>query len=439
MMEAPRLFNRYHVSLVLVAGPSASGKTEVVRRLVDDVGGSFCRPRSYTTRLQRPGEDDREYVFVDDSTFDELKVGNSFLNCDEVYGHRYGIERASVAQILQEGRFPVKEVHPENHAAIKAAGYPTTSVVLMPTDSAKWRSELAKRDPERLAADEGYYSRLSVNSFDIARFVFPHEDVHTVADDLRRSLMSHASFGHCFPSPAEVDVTNQAGYDLIADEFVEGKRVTTDNFHTLSLPFFESELSSLLPGSRCLELGPGRGWLRKSVRWPAVDYVSLELSNAMAGSAPEDRTAPGKTLGSARAMPWPSAHFDVVVSSLADPFMYPVALAEIRRVLKPHGQFVFSTPAREWSDALRADGHTQKTSFAVAGHGVEVYSFTFNAAELRVLLASAGFRPLRMTEVTGSDLVGGISPAIVQAAANKKIHVKDLTIVHVVVAEAIDD
>lgn len=86
-----------------------------------------------------------------------------------------------------------------------------------------------------------------------------------------------------FPPICDMDRLNRKGYAMIAEEFTEKKRVTTHNFHTLSADFFQDSINKFVyQGCKVLEVGPGRGWMRKTCSWPVVTYDVLELTEEMA-------------------------------------------------------------------------------------------------------------------------------------------------------------
>ena len=78
---------------VAIIGPSASGKSSVVRELARR--GVVTVHPSWTTRPRRPDEvaGSLEHRFVDDATFDSLAADGFFHETVEMFGlaHRYGI------------------------------------------------------------------------------------------------------------------------------------------------------------------------------------------------------------------------------------------------------------------------------------------------------------------------------------------------------------
>lgn len=95
------------MSLFLLDGPSATGKTTLVQALLQQFPGrlEFCR--RLTTRHPRPGELDnpfRDYDFVEAEEFRRrFQAGELALSRDFEFGMSYGLPRQSVDQALQRG------------------------------------------------------------------------------------------------------------------------------------------------------------------------------------------------------------------------------------------------------------------------------------------------------------------------------------------------
>ncbi|MEM4251800.1 MAG: guanylate kinase, partial [Candidatus Bathyarchaeia archaeon] len=90
-------------NLLVITAPSGGGKSTLIARLcksVPSIGFSV----SYTTRQPRAGEEHgREYFFVSESEFLEMRDRGEFLEWALVYGNYYATHRRVVEEILARG------------------------------------------------------------------------------------------------------------------------------------------------------------------------------------------------------------------------------------------------------------------------------------------------------------------------------------------------
>ena len=90
--------------MFILSSPSGAGKTTIARMLLQH-DPEICMSVSVTTRPMRPGEvDGKDYIFVDQPTFDEMAEGEHFLEWATVFGHSYGTPKAQVKAGLREGQ-----------------------------------------------------------------------------------------------------------------------------------------------------------------------------------------------------------------------------------------------------------------------------------------------------------------------------------------------
>ena len=78
--------------LIVIAAPSGSGKTSIVKELIKDDSLNLRFSISATTRKPRPNEEDgKDYYFKSQDEFKELIKKNQFIEWEEVYeGQLYG-------------------------------------------------------------------------------------------------------------------------------------------------------------------------------------------------------------------------------------------------------------------------------------------------------------------------------------------------------------
>ena len=89
--------------LILISGPSGTGKSTVISRLMrlrDDV----CFSVSATTRAPRPGEvDGKDYFFVTRTAFDAMVAADELLEHAEYVGNYYGTPLAPILEATERG------------------------------------------------------------------------------------------------------------------------------------------------------------------------------------------------------------------------------------------------------------------------------------------------------------------------------------------------
>lgn len=120
--------------LVVLAGPSAVGKSTVVHRLRSDVDRLYFSV-SMTTRAPRPGEvDGVDYFFVTPDQFQENIDRGLMLEWADIHGgiQRSGTPAAPVQEALSQGRPVLIEVDMEGARNVKAMMPEAETVFLAP-------------------------------------------------------------------------------------------------------------------------------------------------------------------------------------------------------------------------------------------------------------------------------------------------------------------
>lgn len=135
--------------VVVLAGPSGSGKNAIIGRLMKGHINS-ARLVTATTRLARPGEEDGvDYHFFTQERFDEeLAAGNipehRFVPALNTY---YGIYLPDLEKRIAEGKVVFAQVDIEGARLLKER-YNATTIFIMPESLEQFRGRLRVRNPE---------------------------------------------------------------------------------------------------------------------------------------------------------------------------------------------------------------------------------------------------------------------------------------------------
>ena len=139
-----------HGRVVVLSGPSAVGKSSVVRRLREQVP-DLRFSVSATTRAPRPGEvDGVDYHFVSPGEFQQLIDRGDLLEWADIHGglHRSGTLAAPVAKAADAGHPVLIEVDLAGAKAVKKAMPAAVTVFLAPPSWEALEQRLAGRGTE---------------------------------------------------------------------------------------------------------------------------------------------------------------------------------------------------------------------------------------------------------------------------------------------------
>jgi guanylate kinase/SAM-dependent methyltransferase len=355
------------IPFILISGPSGIGKTTLIENLLIENPDYFEVPLSYTSRKKRNDTD--RYVFVTEDAIKKMHNDGQLINLDYVHGDYYGIYKGTIDAIKKKGKIPVKEIHPQNFEKFKSKGIDSITILL---ENKHLNSNTIFIKRENRKDEEFDFDKYS--DYDI-KLNIAGLDPKAASAILIKKIIAFRIHLSKYPHPNVIDQINYIGYSKIAEEFTESLRVTTKNFHDISIPFWKKNLDKYKPNNlnkyATLELGPGNGWLFTTITMPSLNIYGVDISPNMRCDYCEQLF-----ITSSRNIPCKSNFFDVVVASLADPLLTPESFIEIERVLKPGGEFIFTIPSAEWAMSLGSRNDLNQTTFKLlSGEEVNVYSF----------------------------------------------------------------
>ena len=108
-------------AILIIAGPSAVGKTTVAAQIVSDSEG-FEYVRSATTRAARGDGRDAEYIYLSKEEFLSRIKSRDMLEYTEYSGNLYGTPREEIDRIFSLGKIPVLVLDINGVASLKGAG-----------------------------------------------------------------------------------------------------------------------------------------------------------------------------------------------------------------------------------------------------------------------------------------------------------------------------
>jgi guanylate kinase len=169
--------------VVVVSGPSGSGKNAVLEALEKRVARAV-RATTATTRMPRAGEvDGRDYWFLPPETFSAREQRGAFLETAEVHGNRYGTPRDEVERLVRAGHIVLLQIDVQGARSLRNSGLDLVSVFLMPPSMEELERRLRARATDAPGVIE---QRLRNARAEVA--VRGEFDYTVVNDDLDRAV-----------------------------------------------------------------------------------------------------------------------------------------------------------------------------------------------------------------------------------------------------------
>ena len=144
--------------LIIFAAPSGAGKSSLIKKIIEISKNKLELSVSATTRLPREGETHgKDYFFISDKEFNELRNNKAFIECANVHGHKYGTLKSFVDEKLEEGIYVILDIDVQGFTQIKNATEDTVSIFIIPPSFDELKKRLTLRG---LDLDEDIKKRL---------------------------------------------------------------------------------------------------------------------------------------------------------------------------------------------------------------------------------------------------------------------------------------
>lgn len=173
--------------LIVFSAPSGSGKTTIVRHLLNATDLPLAFSISATTREPRPGElDGKDYYFLSVEAFKKRIAEEAFVEWEEVYeGAFYGTLKSEIERIWNAGKSVVFDIDVEGGISIKHHfGEKALTIFVQPPSIDDLRKRLEERNTE---GAEQLETRVSKASKELQRA--PEFDTILINDQLEAALV----------------------------------------------------------------------------------------------------------------------------------------------------------------------------------------------------------------------------------------------------------
>jgi len=135
-------------TLVVISGPSGSGKGTVVKRL-REIMPEVSLSVSATTRAPREGEaDGREYYFITRDDFEDMVAQGEILEFTSYCGNYYGTPKKEAERITGEGKDLILEIEVDGASQIKRLVPDSVTIMLIPPSISILEKRLRGRGTE---------------------------------------------------------------------------------------------------------------------------------------------------------------------------------------------------------------------------------------------------------------------------------------------------
>ncbi len=175
--------------LVVISGPSGSGKGTIVDNLLDDENVELSV--SCTTRPPRAHEKDGvNYFFKREDEFNNMVVSHSFLEHANVFGCQYGTPKDRVLSRLEQGKNVILEIDVQGAMQVKKNFPEAVLIFIMPPSQEELAKRLRGRGTETEAQIE---KRLSTAKEEIGQseeydHIVVNDDLDTAVEEIREII-----------------------------------------------------------------------------------------------------------------------------------------------------------------------------------------------------------------------------------------------------------
>ena len=134
--------------IFVITAPSGTGKTTIIKNILEKGVEGIGYSISHTTRKPRKGESHGlHYYFVDRENFEKMIEAHEFVEWAVVYDYLYGTSISSINRELSSGKDLLMDVDIQGSQEIKRQFPDSLSIFILPPSLGILKERLQKRSP----------------------------------------------------------------------------------------------------------------------------------------------------------------------------------------------------------------------------------------------------------------------------------------------------
>lgn len=125
---------------ILLLGPSAIGKSSLIKSLNEQTGDAFKYINTYTTRPLREGEKDK--ISLNEQEFDTLEQSGKFVYVNNLYGVKYGTPLDLIKESLDTHKIPILDFPLDKVEELIKPEYDLFNIYIFPETINSWLNKI---------------------------------------------------------------------------------------------------------------------------------------------------------------------------------------------------------------------------------------------------------------------------------------------------------
>lgn len=133
-------------NIYIISAPSGTGKTTIIKKLMNNKISKLHFSISYTTRKARKNEKNgRDYFFISIEDFNKLIQENAFIEYAKVHKYFYGTPKKQVLPYVEKGIDVLLDIDVQGGLKIKEKYADAIMIFMIPPSMSELERRLSKR------------------------------------------------------------------------------------------------------------------------------------------------------------------------------------------------------------------------------------------------------------------------------------------------------